>query len=217
MRKLLLLTLLLFMVSSLQAYSKKIILSAFSNADNAKRSLEMFKETASYKELSKLNKTNSFKVYVRESGKYHIVVAEPILVEKIGTKAYEIVTKEYKNAYLNDYEVPQILKVEKQKKFVKNEIIQEKVVKLPEVTPKVQSPKIEEVNITELKEEAKPLNVGKTKIDKNVTVIDNTDSMEKSVDFTTDIIDTLKYIAIFLIFMVLVYYYREFKRIYDEY
>jgi len=212
MRKILLLMLLLFMVSSLQAYSKKIILSAFSSDANAQRSLEMFKKTRSYAELYKLSKKANFKIYVRESGKYHIVVAEPILSRELGVEAYHIVKKEYKNAYLNAYEVP--------KQIIEKEAVEVKKVKIIEAPKKVQTLKVEkqvieespkEVNTTEIKKELK------SSLDRTSIVADNADSIEKSIDFAMDLIDILKYVAIFIVFMVLLYYYRKFKRIYDEY
>ena len=184
------------MASSLQAYSKKIILSAFSNDANAQRSLEMFKKTKAYGELYKLSKKADFKIYVRESGKYYIVVAEPILLREVGVQAYHIVKKEYKNAYLNAYEVP--------KNITEKDAVEVKKVKILEATKEVQTLKVE-------KKELKP------QLDKNIIVADNADSIEKSIDFAMDLIDILKYVAIFIVFMVLVYYYRKFKRIYDEY
>jgi len=106
MKKIILVALLLSLFSSLHAYSKKIIFSAFSNMENAQRSLQGFKETNSYKEIESLAKANNFIVHARISGRYYIVVAEPFYSKDVAKKAFRLGKKEYRNAYMNTYEAP---------------------------------------------------------------------------------------------------------------
>ncbi len=201
MRKIPLLTLLLlFMASLTQAYSTKIILSTFSNDANAKRSLEAFKKTTSYKELYKLSKKNDFKVYVRESGSYHIVVVEPIYSREVGCESHKIAKQEYDNSYLSPYKTPKKSELRKPeetpKKIVKKEV------------PKLEKPKPSE-SLQKVKKEKV--------MEKKIAIKDNADSIAKTIDFAMDLVSLLKYAGIFLVFAILLYYYRKFKRIYDEY
>jgi len=66
---------------------------------------------SAYKKLEKLSIENNFKVYVRESGKFFIVVAEPFYDRKIAIKAYKLIKIKYKNLYANLYTPPEEKKI----------------------------------------------------------------------------------------------------------
>jgi len=219
MRKIPLLTLLLLlMASSMQAYSEKIILSTFSNEANAKKSLESFKKTASYEELSGLAKKNDFKIYARESGRYHIIVIEPIRSKKVRLQAYDIVKKDYKKAYVSRCAIPK--KSEPKKLQVKQkEIIKKEVPKLEKPKPLESPQKVKKENVKESKPQValKANHEKNVRVEKKIAINDNADSIAKTIDFAMDLVSLLKYAVIFLVFAVLLYYYRKFKRIYDEY
>jgi len=205
MRIVLLFVLFLLVIgSSLEAYSKKIIMSTFSNSENANKSLSTFKKTSSYAKLSSLAEKNNFEIYVRQSGKYYIVVAEPILSRDVGIKAYSLVKNEYKNPYLNLYTQAEPKVQKKIEKFPSKEIDKElstvskkDIVKSQEIS---NSPKILEKKSDDIELESK-----------------ESQRVGNTMSFAMDIFTILKYIAMFLVFLVLVYYYRKFKRIYDEY
>ena len=131
MKKVFLLFILLF-TSHVQAYSKKIIFASFSNKANANKSLNAFKKTFSYTKLNNLAIKNGFKIYIRQSGKYYIVVAEPIKLESVGIKAYKLVNQEYEKVNLNTYLAQEIVSVEDIKRVKPIEKYVEKKVKIKE-------------------------------------------------------------------------------------
>ena len=222
MKKILFFTLLIALTSSLQAYSKKIIFATFTSNKNAQKSLKSFQKTSEYKKLSKLSIDNSFQVYVRASGNYFIVVAEPFYDRKIAVQAYKLIKIKYENLYANIYtppekqlnnEVEKPLHVEKKivKVAVKKELIKKKVdteVQKPE-TLHVEKKIIKTVVKKELPKKSVEVKIQKTEVQE--------ESLIKTMGFAMDILDILKYLAITLLFGTLTYYFIKFKRIYDEY
>lgn len=207
MQKILFILLIFSLFSCLQAYSKKIIFSAFSTTERAQNSLSMYAQTDSYKELYKLSLEHNFKVYTRASGKYFIVVAEPLLSQEVGVLVYDLVKKEYKGTYLNNYEAPKnevAIKTTLQKS---KEIVEKK----EPIQAKQEAKQIIEVPQKEKKTQEK------VKTPQVIEEKENKKSLEKTKEFAMDILDILMYIAIVLILMVVIYYFRKFKRIYDEY
>jgi len=248
MKKILFLILILSLTTLLQAYSKKIIFVSFSSEKRALNSLNLFKKSSNYKKLDKLAKENDFKIYTRASGKYYIVVAEPLLLRSVGVQAYKLIKKSYKHAYPAPY-VPLVVEEKivvkekiKEKPKPKKEVV--KVVqkqKMPTIpkdinkTKEVVKPVIKEIDKEEAKEKSvaqreiiidEMINKGDKLEDLNLelkefvlkivtNIMDNFNNI--SLDFNLDNWSILKYLSIFFVLLILLYYYIKFKRIYDEY
>ncbi len=103
MKKISLLMILMLLSTTLYGYSKKIILQSFSKEENAKKSLSNYMKNDNYEKLDGLAKENDFKVYVRKSGKYYIVVIEAIYSKKLLAEVSKIVKQNYKHAYTSSY------------------------------------------------------------------------------------------------------------------
>ncbi len=219
---------LILLSSSAQAYSKKIIFSSFSDKISAQKSLDSFMSNSKKsKTLSKLAEDNEFKVFVRQSGKYHIIVAEPIKNRTILKQTLKIVKSKYKQAYPNNYTPPKV-PIAKPKKAQIQELNTSK--KLQEV--KVSHPVVKEI----------VLDVNKTKEEESVKVIQETNTTLEAKEINTTIVEEnstvttpvteiivpakeveldieaiLKWMLFVLILSVMTFYFIKFKRIYDEY
>lgn len=204
MKKFIYICVILFLsISSLDAYSKRIIASSYTSERTAQKSFKKFQNSSVYTELKSLSKEYAFDILMRSAGggKYYIVVMEPFFDKKICQKSLKIVRKYYKNAYLNKYkktkEKPKLIKKEK---LIKKKVLkQEKEVVKKEVTKK-------EVTKKTLKLEKVVKVEKKTKPKK-----------QKEVPSSFEFVSYLMYIVILLVLLVLVYYFRKFKKIYDEY
>jgi len=188
MKKVFLFLLVLLFTTSLQSYSKKIIFASFSNQTNAKNSFNTFKKTSSYTELNKLAKENNFKIYVRQSKKYYIVVAEPIRLESTGIKAHKLVKQEYENVNLNTYLPPEIVTV----KDIEPKNLTKDAIRVKAIKKQI-----------EKKEEIK---------EKVVTIKTAT-----PLSLSMDIWSILKYVLMVSFLSILIYYYIKLKRIYNQY
>lgn len=236
MKKISLFVLIFLLSSSLYGYSKKIIFSAFSNMQNAQRSLQGFKETNSYQKLDALAKANDFTIHARVSGRYYIVVAEPFFSESTAQEAFRIGKKEYRNAYMNTYEPPE----EPKKKLVKEPLIKkvpeikkpdkpvkidkEESVVVQEIKKSIKIQKPQEIKNIEKNEtkvvvkELKTVETEKTEIEKIVEEHNKTNnSLEKTKEFAFNILDILLYLFLAIILGVIIFYFIKFKRVYDEY
>ena len=216
MKKVLFLSFLFVAVTSLEAYSKKIIFATFSNEQNAQKSLNSFEKTESYEKLKKLSLKHDFKIYTRASGRFYIVVAEPFFQRKTAVKAYKIIKQKYKNLYANIYTPPETQQVDSNKSLLKDNK-KEKVVKVEEKDTKilkVAKVPVKSIQITTLeKKKAETLEV--KAVEEEIIVKEK--SLEKTVDFAMDILDILLYLSVVIFLGVIIYYYIKLKRIYDEY
>lgn len=227
MKKIALFTLfLLLLTTSLNAYSKKIVFSAFSNAQNASSSLQEYKNTKEYQRLFELSQENGFKIYYRASGKYFVIIAEPILNKDVGIEAFELVKSKYTSAYTMLYVEDK--KDTKAKKIVIAEKVIEKIVRTVEdknssinneVSKKAIVPEIKESNKTvalNSEQNTTTLKIEKTiKKEEKKEIISEVYKEEKK-EFL-DIWTIIRYIVIFFFLFVVTFYYMKFKRLYDEY
>mgnify|MGYP002713105958 CR=1 FL=1 len=94
---------LFILASSLDAYSKKIVIGSFSSKKNAKKLLRKLpKVIPQYKELKELLKAEGSTIHVRKVGEYYLVVAEMFTDKKVANKSLKIIKFFFKNAYMND-------------------------------------------------------------------------------------------------------------------
>jgi hypothetical protein len=213
MKNLSLFILLILLGTNLEAYSKKIIFASFTRMSNAQDSLDSFKKSSKYKKIDKLSKENNFKVYVRTSGKYHIVVAEPFLKKSLAQEVYRLAKSNYKHAYISPY----VAVLKKEKVIEKKEppkVLVKKEKETPAPPPK-NNLKKEQPKEQQPKEQAKEQPKEKILAQKEIA-LKAIKSMKKKVEYL-DIESIVKYFFIFLVLSILFYYYRKFKRIYDEY
>ena len=214
MKNLTLLLLTIFISSNLQAYSKKIILSSFVNKHDAEKSFKKYQTSSSFSKLDTLSKKHHFKIYVRPSGKYYIIVAEPLLSKKVRTQAYAYAKSYYKNAYSNNYTQAKKLKQTTIKKITKLKL-EPKTIKRP----------VENIIPILVKT---PLKVQTAEVDKSIqnsiTQVKTVKVAPKKDQFALanlilpmDIFTLLQYFATFILVSVLIYYFRKFKKIYDKY
>lgn len=204
--------------TTLHAYSKKIILSSFSNMENAQKSLEEFKKTSSYKQINALEKTNDFKIYPRASGKYFIVVIEPLLSKELGYEVYRLAKQEYKHAYPISYEPPVItpvVEIEETPELEEQIDIENEtkpIIEQNETKPIVLE-KNETKPIVLEKNETKPVIVPvKKEQEKTVFKVEENQSKDNLT-----ILDYIFYAFLVLLLSVFIFYFIKFKRLYDEY
>ena len=233
------LILLLILSSSAWGYSKKIIFSSFSDKQSAEKSLDKFLSTPQKSQkLMALAKNNEFQVHIRESGKYYIMVAEPIRDKTLLSKTIKIVKKSYKQAYANNYTPPkvpvEVPKVEAPKVAV--EKTQEVNVSKAVVTPVVEKEKLKEKLIEEVEKVEKveveiplePVVEIKTTdvniITKESTAATQENNVSVKKEFKTlekeeeiDVTLVIKWLLLFVVLGVLLFYFMKFKRVYDEY
>jgi len=208
--------------------------------ERAEKSLKNFQNTKSFVELNSLGVENGFEIYTRASGKYFIVVVEPLLSREVGIKAFKLAKTEYKGAYLNRYEpaviepeeiVEEVSKEELVPKNEKKVVTEEKAVveeEKKQVIVKDETIKpVEKIEVQEKQISVAPV---QEKIE-SVVETNNTQtpqkvvqeinkpkqSVEKTKEFALDILDILFYLVLLVVFGVIVYYYIKFKRIYDQY
>jgi len=221
--------LLLILSSSAWGYSKKIIFSSFSAKQSAEKSLSRFLKSTKSAKLNSLAKKNNFEVYIRQSGKYYIIVAEPIRDKKLLLKTLKIVKKSYKQAYANNYTPPEI--VEKIPKEVVVKKTQELNVSEEKVIIAVEEKKTEEVKEVEVPlhpvVETKTMDINTTDVNMTkqesvVETLESNISVKKEIEtlYTEDKPDLgliFKWVLLFVVLSVMIFYFIKFKRIYDEY
>ena len=208
MNKLILILISIFLTISLSANQKKIIMMSFATKTRAQNSINALKKDHF---LYKLSKNYNFDFKARESGKYYILVAEVFHDRKTLNLVYKNIKKRYKGAYISNYtppvKSPARPKVKPQKKkkvqtlkpkkpILKKHTIK-KVHKAKVETPKIKTPKIK---ISKVKVEVK-----KPKINKPTQ---------------TNYFNTYFhwwYIPLLIIIGIATFYFRKFKKIYDEY
>jgi len=166
----------------------------------------------------KLSKKYKFSFKIRTSGKYYILVAEVFKSKKALSKSLKEIKRRFKGAYSNNY-TPPVPKKKKEKEKVK------KIVKVQ----KIAIPPVEEVVLKKEVILKKKIIVKKEKvIEKKVET--KKELVHQKVQEKTLLEEPLeKYLKIFqeyfewyylvllIIGSILFYYYRKFKKIYDEY
>jgi hypothetical protein len=202
----------IFSLTSLDAYSKKIIMISFSSKTKAQLMMKSLKKKNP--SLFKLSKKYKFSIKMRRSGKYYILVAEPFKDKKILKKALKSIRKDFKSAYVNNYtEVKKTATkvVENKKPILKKtleSIEKNSVVK----TTKVLKEKKEQVVVEKSKKQLET---------KSKEPLGN--SLLEAQRIEQLVMDNFKkyfhwsYIVILIFLGVLIHYYIKFKRIYDEY
>ena len=91
------------LISSLEAYSKKIVIEAFKNDNNAKNLLKQLPTTIpEYEKLQNLLQEDDAIIHVRKVGNYYLLVGEIFSNKTIAEKSLKIIKKKYKHAYIND-------------------------------------------------------------------------------------------------------------------
>ena len=226
------LILLLILSSSAWGYSKKIIFSSFTTKQSAEKSLSRFLKSAKSTKLNSLAQENNFEVHIRQSGKYYIIVAEPLTDKTLLLKTLKIVKKSYKQAYPNNYTPPVVEVVEEE---VLKEVVVAKTQELNVSEEKVVVA-VEEKQIEKVKEVEVPLHpvveqktvdtnttdVNRTKQESVAEIVESNISVKKVIEtpYTENTIDLeliLKWLLLFVILSVMIFYFIKFKRIYDEY
>jgi hypothetical protein len=166
MFRLLFLTIIIFSSLSLHAYQKKIVLESFTTQ---KRAL-IAKDSISKKspELYDMSKEYDFEFSVKESGKYHILVAEVFRDKETILKAVKEARKVFKGAYINQSTQNVQEKQEKQEKKVASSPIKEiKPIIIAEenaIKEEKQLLEVEEISSEMAKIEPKPLVKKDTKV-----------------------------------------------------
>ena len=174
----------------------------------------------------KLAKKYKFNFKIRASGKYYILVAEVFKSKKVLNKSFKVIKRRFKGAYSNNYvavkkpEVKKVLYVEKPKPSVKPKPLVKKV--------PVKKIIVEEKKIVK-KVKVKQKEIKKEVIVKKEKVLHVEKPKPKPVVQEKISLDINKYLEIFqeyfrwyyAVLLILgsvgFYYYRKFKRIYDEY
>jgi len=98
--------LILFILSgniSLQAYSKKIILGTFDNVKDANMLLNKAGTILKSKIFHNFSADNNFTAYVRTSGKYYILVIEPIKSKVLLDEIVSLVKPSFTDAFVKEY------------------------------------------------------------------------------------------------------------------
>jgi hypothetical protein len=205
--------LLLILSSSAWGYSKKIIFSSFTAKNSAEKSLSKFLKSSKSTQLNSLAEKNNFDVHIRQSGKYYIIVAEPINDKNLLSKALKIVKKSYKQAYANNYTPPEI-------------VIEE--VPIEKVVEKTQELNVSEEKVEVAVEEKEEVKESQT-VDVNITKEESVEEILKSTKPVKKEIETLykeekfdfvlifKWLLLFTVLSIMIFYFIKFKRIYDEY
>lgn len=134
--------------SSLDAYSKKIVIGSFQSKKNAKKLLKKLpKVILQYKELKELLKAEGSTIHVRKVGSYHLVLAEMFTDEKVAKESLKIIKFFFKNAYMNDAPSEKDL-LEKANAIAK---LKEEIELLKK--QKLEKDMIQEIPLSEIKEE----------------------------------------------------------------
>ena len=226
------LILILILSSSAWGYSKKIIFSSFSSKQNAEKALENFLNTPKKSQkLITLAEKNEFKVHIRQSGKYYIMVAEPITNKILLSKTIKIVKKSYKQAYANKYtppivitEVPDELLLEKTQELnvsvAKEKIIQKKAQEVVKEVQEVEVPLHPSFDSSTL--DVNTADINRTKNETFTEPLESNVSVNKEIEtlYKEDKIDLellIKWLLLFVVVSVIIFYFIKFKRIYDEY
>ena len=223
MNKIFLLLAFIVLTSSLQAYSKKIVMATFSNKENATKMIESLPEVAP--SVYKLSKKHKFIFKTRKSGKYYILIAEKFTDKKVLNTTLKKIKRAFKGAYSNNYTPPKELekpKAVKPKKVivVKKEKIKQAIVK--KVVKKEKTPKaiVKKVVKPEKIELVKKENIAEKPIVKKVIPVKkepkNNSQLETAKQIFADYFQWW-YAVLLIIAGVLTYYYIKFKKIYDEY
>jgi len=187
------------LTSSLQAYSKKIVIGAFSSEKNANKLLNKLpSEIAEYKELKKIFDKNGASVKVHHTGKYYLLLVEVFSNKATLKKSLKIIKKKFKHAYIANATLKKevVQKDKKIAKVVEKVKINKKEIKKIQEVPKI---KKELPKIIQNKQENEILKVMEDKFK----------SIKEFVDFT--------FLIIFILFMMFAFYFVKFKKIYDEY
>jgi len=198
MHKILFLLLLTLFSISLEAYSKKIILASFSTQEKADEMMATLSQRSP--SLYKLAKKYNFDIKMKESGKYHILVAEVFIDKKILAIALKSMKRRYKGAYATDAEVPKITK-----KTIVNVV--EKTIKKEVTEKKVEEPKLPHFD-----------DIDKIIPKNDIKVVQEKEASPQ--DLVAQVFEKyihLYYVIFFLIFLLVSYYYVKLKKIYNGY
>ena len=211
MKKLFLLLIFTFMVVSLEAYSKRIVLVSLSTQERADNLLKTF--PSSNPSLYALAAKNNFGIKYKKQGKYYVVTAEVFTDEEVLNLALEQIRKVFKGAYVRRYTYPKIEPTIEKKpsikivKEIEKPIKQKKVIeKKKEVihTPEIKTPALEQVASVEtqaVKEES------------------TQSSLDKLVEIFTQYYQWvyLFILILFIMFIIALKYVIKLKRLYDKY
>ena len=229
MYRLLFLSFFIFMSVSLEAYSKRIILISFSTKERAD---SMMKELPALSpSLYTLAKKHNFEIKLKKSGKYYILIAEVFKDKKVLNTALKKIRKRFKGAYVSTYKysskkVPKVekkvIKVEEKTtiKEIAKDVVEVKVATPVEIPPVL----IQKVVPEAIKVEPK-IETIETKV-KEILPKVSTEVLIKEVEKETIFDKILRifqknfeysHIIILILAILVLRYYLEFKRIYDEY
>ena len=150
--------------------------------------------------LYKLAKKYNFDIKMKESGKYHILVAEVFIDKKILAIALKSMKRRYKGAYATDAEVPKITK-----KTIVNVV--EKTIKKEVTEKKVEEPKLPHFD-----------DIDKIIPKNDIKVVQEKEASPQ--DLVAQVFEKyihLYYVIFFLIFLLVSYYYVKLKKIYNGY
>lgn len=204
---------LLLFSGSLEAYSKKIVLSTFSKKSGAIRmKAKIYKD---YPSLVILSKKYNFDYLIQKNGNYYLLIAAPFHESKILQLSKKPLSKKFKGAFFLSYETPKktIIKKENKIEKIKDVVVQKSVETTPKIEKKVIEKKVEkkiEKKVIENKIEKKQEQKIEKVIEKKPEPTKISTSQEKSWFSGYYLIVLILGVAGFI-------YFRKFKKIYDQY
>jgi len=119
----------LFMVDSMQAYSKKIVLGTFTTKERADRMFKELQKPLKSKEISSFIDENRINVHVRPLGKNYILAVEPFESKDKLIEGLSLLRPKFKGVFVSDTNVKKNKKDVKETVEVKKEKISSKNLK----------------------------------------------------------------------------------------
>lgn len=149
MYKILCFIIFMFISSSLEAYTKKIILVSFSHE---KKAQVMFKQLLTKKSnLYKLSQDHNFTFTLRKSGQYHIISAEVFKDSKVLHSVLKELRKQFDGAFVTNYSVSKSIQKKVlpiHKEVEQKELAVVEVSPIVLVTPKIKAPEVNKSEIS---------------------------------------------------------------------
>ena len=216
MNKLLVSLLFLFVSVSLEAGAKKIILASFNTEEKAQSMLRELPQRSP--SIYALSKKYNFDLKTRKSGKYYILSAEVFYNEKTLNIVLKKTRRYFKGAYISKNVVVEKVKNKEQVKIKKviQVVKKEKIIEKPKPIQKVE--KVHMVKAVEVvKVEEKEVDINAYAKDQFLKQMDRIRVQAEPIETFVRNNFHWTYIPIFIFLVILYYYYRKFKKVYDEY
>ncbi len=194
-RKIYLFIILLILQVDAFAYAKKIVIASFQNKESAKafsKKLEIV--ILKNKKLLKTLEANNISVNTNKINKYYTISIKTFKNKELILDTIKIIRKSYKDAYIqNTLEIPKTLTSSTKKTLVKKK-------------------KVKNINKQSIKKVLKKI----TKDKQQIPVIKEKSKIEKpSYKILSPI--NIMILIFFIVLIILIYYAKKFKRLYDKY